>query len=394
MKHLTEEQLSGYVSDSLGASKANEVGRHLLQCENCRSLLPAPTPQLFLSALFGETEDQYQDFLQASASKQPFISVIFSPFFKGRGLAWSAGALILAASFSFLLWETAIKQPNITTELAKTDSIEANSSNTSVDKSLSNSMTEKSVITQDEKKPALAVTSTKKLDKSPSFAVNEVKSVKKLEEIELAQITEKIPAVVLSLRSNDSAVLRTNSDNTEAKKTFQLINPVGETVIETAPEFHWEKSADAESYRITIFDADFNEVLTEEVSENRFKPDQSLKPGTKYLWRVAAQTESGEVIAPRLPQPPAMFRVAPKNAGSQIESYKKDKDAQFKLALFYARAGMLDLAHCTLKWILTKNSKHRAANRLLVKVEQWRKENKIGVQRCGLESSRAGKSNE
>lgn len=390
VKHLTEEQLSGYASDSLDVSKANEVGRHLLQCENCRNLLPAPTPQQFLSALFSETKDLHQNYSQESFSKRSLISFVFSSFHNGRSLAWSAGALILAASFSLLLWETADKQPNITTELNKTDSIETHSLSPSVDKNSPNSSAEKFVSTQNEEKSILGKIPNKIFNKLPlyetKYETNKIKNVKTPEEIELAQLIEKTPAAVLSVRSNNSVVLRKNSDVVKTAKTFQLINPVGQTVIETTPEFHWEKAAYAESYRITIFDADFNEVLTAEVSDNRYKPDQSLKSGAKYLWRVAAQTEGGEVIAPQLPQPPAIFRIAPTNVESRIESLKKNKDASFKLALFYAREGMLDLARCTLKRILTKNSEHRAAQDLLRKVEQWQKENKTGVQRCGAKA--------
>lgn len=386
VKHLTEEQLSGYASNSLDVSKANEVGRHLLQCENCRNLFPAPTPQQFLSALFGETEDLNQNYSRESFSRRSLISFIFSSFHNGQSLAWSAGALILAASFSLLLWETANKQPNITTELNKTDSIETHSLSPAVDKNSPNSSTEKFVSNQNEEKSVLREIPNKIFNKLSLYETNKIKNVKTPEEIELAQIIKKTPAAVLSVRSNNTAVLRKNSDVVKTEKTFQLINPVGETVIETSPEFHWEKAADAESYRITIFDADFNEVLTAEVSDNRFKPDQSLKSGAKYLWRVAAQTEGGEVIAPNLPQPPAIFRIAPKNVESRIESLKKNKDASFKLALFYTREGMLDLARCTLKRILTKNSEHRAAQNLLRKVEQWQKENKTGVQRCGAKA--------
>lgn len=386
VKHLTEEQLSGYASDSLDVSKANEVGRHLLQCENCRNLLPAPTPQQFLSALFNETEDLHQNYSQESFSRRSLISFIFSSFHHGRSLAWSAGALILAASFSLLLWETANKQPNITTELNKTVSIETHSLSPAVDKNSPNSSAEKFVSTQNEEKSVLREIPNKIFNKLPLYETNKIKNVKTPEEIELARLNEKTPAAVLSVRSNNTVVLRKNSDVVKTEKTFQLINPVGQTVIETTPEFHWEKAVNAESYRITIFDADFNEVLTAEVSDNRFKPDQSLKSGVKYLWRVAAQTEGGEVIAPNLPQPPAIFRIAPTNVESRIESLKKNKYASFKLALFYAREGMLDLARCTLKRILTKNSEHRAAQNLLRKVEQWQKENKTGVQRCGAKA--------
>jgi hypothetical protein len=118
------------------------------------------------------------------------------------------------------------------------------------------------------------------------------------EDVELAQIIENTPATVLSLRPKGTAVLRSNAGNSEPKGIFSLVGPVGETVLDAAPEFRWEEAAGAESYKITIFDAEFNEVLTATVSGNRFKPDKKLTPGAKYLWRVAAQTADAARLSP------------------------------------------------------------------------------------------------
>lgn len=52
--HLTPLQLSGYANDSLDGEEKNIVGRHLLVCEECRKLLPPPTKEQFLKALFSE----------------------------------------------------------------------------------------------------------------------------------------------------------------------------------------------------------------------------------------------------------------------------------------------------------------------------------------------------
>lgn len=46
-EHLTSQQLSGYVNDSLDAEENNYVGRYLLICEECRKLLPHPRKNNF-----------------------------------------------------------------------------------------------------------------------------------------------------------------------------------------------------------------------------------------------------------------------------------------------------------------------------------------------------------
>lgn len=387
-KHLTKEQLFGYAADSLEPSQENEVGKHLLLCADCRKHLPAPTPQQFLSELLGETErsEQQHSFEKSFSPRARFLA-LHSLLLTGRKSAWSAAILILVAGFSFLIWRGMAIKPSDPSELARTTAIESNQIETPIDENSISSSDQKVLKNEETKNLPLSAPPSKKPKNFPSSVTEQSdRKLNRIEDVELAQIIENTPTAVLSLRPKGTAVLRSNSDNSEPGKTFTLINPVGETVLETSPEFRWEKAASAESYRITIFDAEFNEVLTATVSDNRFKPDKTLTPGAKYLWRVAAQTADGEVIAPSLPQPPAMFQVVSKTAETRIQSLKKSDD-QFKLASFYAREGMLDLARCTLKRILLQNSEHRAAGRLLAKVMKWQKENKAVAQRCGVESS-------
>ena len=387
-KHLTREQLFGYAADSLDSSQEDEVGRHLLLCADCRKLLPVPTPQQFLAMVLGETEhsEQQHSFEESFSLRTRFLAAL-SLLFSGRKLAWSAGALILVAGFSFLIWREAAK-PSDPAELAQTTVIESKESETPINENPTNASDEKVLENKETESLTLSAPPSKKPKNSPPPLVTE-QSGRKLnstaEDVELARLIENTPAIVLSLRPKDTTVLRSNPDNSEPKGIFSLIGPVGETVLETAPEFRWEKAVGAQGYKITIFDAEFNEVLTATVSGNRFKPDVTLTPGAKYLWRVAAQTADGEIIAPSLPQPPAIFQIASKTAETRIQSLKKSNDDQFKLALFYAREGMLDLAHCTLNRILLQNSEHRSAKRLLAKVVKWQKENKAVAQRCGVE---------
>ena len=393
VEHLSKEQLFGYAADSLEPSQENEVGRHLLLCSDCRKLLPVPTTQQFLSVLLGETEyseQQHHHSFEESFSLRARFIALLSLLFGGGKLAWSAGGgglLILVAGFSFLIWQATIK-PLDTAELARTTVIDSNKSETPIDENPKDASDKEVLKNEETESLTLSAPPSKKPKKfpPPPVTAQSGKKLNRTEDVELARIIENTPASVLSLRPRGTAVLRSNPDNSEPKRIFSLIGPVGETVLETAPEFRWDKAAGAESYKITIFDQEFNEVLTATVFDNRFKPDVTLPPGAKYLWRVAAQTAGGEIIAPSLPQPPAIFQIASKTAEIRIQSLKKSDD-QFKLAQFYAREGMLELAHCTLNRILLQNSEHRAAKRLLAKVVKWQKENKTVAQRCGVEPS-------
>lgn len=58
VEHLTKEQIAAYAARSLQLARieTDVIEIHLLQCAACRDLMPAPTPEQFLSALLDETE--------------------------------------------------------------------------------------------------------------------------------------------------------------------------------------------------------------------------------------------------------------------------------------------------------------------------------------------------
>jgi len=384
VEHLTKEQLAGYATRSLAQTETHEIGKHLLQCADCRNLLPAPTPEQFWSALMDETErEEIMSDKKSSLAKNSSASSIFSFFRERQALAWSACALILAAGFSFLIWVGTAKQSNMEREVAQTIETEKIQNDPPIDEK-SSVPTGDAVSSVDAPENPQQPTRPKQSNNNLPTATEDLQKPEKMEDKELAVLLENTPPAVSSLRPNDTAILRGNrGENSKPAKTFALLGPIGETVLEAVPQFRWEKEENARSYKVSILDTEFNEVLTAQVSGNSYQPDKPLKRGAKYLWRVAAQTENGEIVSPLPPQPPAMFRIADEKAESQIKSLKKTNADQFKLAVFYAQEGMLDSAACMLKEILAKNPKHKAASRLLAKVEQWKKENQTTTQRCG-----------
>ncbi|MEJ7860524.1 MAG: hypothetical protein WKF90_02690 [Pyrinomonadaceae bacterium] len=383
IEHLTKEQLAAYaVHSPLAQIETDVIEKHLLQCAVCRDALPAPTPQQFWSALLDETEfDENFEAENVSPARALFPPVF--AFFR-QPLAWGTLALLFVAGVSLLIWLGASKKPNSKTEVAQT--VETpKTENTLPTNEIPPVSTGAETGNRNSSEVNFQPQPRLKQSQSnlPAIAENS-KKPEETENRELAQLIENTPPAVSSLRPNGQTTLRGNTQNSNpASPAFSLLAPVGETVLEGMPEFRWEKVPNAKSYRISILDQDFNEVLTTEVSGNSFKPGKALKTGAKYLWRVEAQTENGKIVAPLPPQPPAVFRIAPATTGSRIASLKKNETDRLKLAIFYASEGMLDAAACTLKEILAKNPKHKAAGRLLAQVERWKKENRATVQRCG-----------
>lgn len=384
VEHLTKEQLAAYAAHSpLVQPETDVVEKHLLQCAVCRDALPAPTPEQFWSALLDETEfDENFEAENISPARSPFPTIFA---FLRQPLAWGTLALLFVAGISFLIWLGASKQTNSSNEVAQTVETPKTENQLPTNEiSPVSTVSETGNSNNSEGNSQTQPRLKKPQSNLPAVAEN-LKISKETENRELAQLIENTPPAVSSLRPNGPTTLRGSSQNSNpAMPSFALLAPVGETVLENMPEFRWEKVPNAKSYRISILDQDFNEVLTAEVSRNSFKPSKALKTGAKYLWRVEAQTESGKIVAPLPPQPPAVFRVAPASAKSRIASLKKNENDRLKLVVFYAQEGMLDYAVCTLKEILAKNPKHKSARRLLSQVERWKKENNAtAVQRCG-----------
>jgi hypothetical protein len=392
VEHLTKEQLAAYAADSLAPAETDEAGKHLLVCAACRDALPAPTPEQFWSALFVDEPVREERFAAGNLApaRSPF-STVFT--FWRQPAILGACALILIAGISFLIWLGASTQTNPEPEVAqkgeapKTAEISNAENNFPKTENLPDATTGEQIQTIENQNGSRQQQprSAKPESDLPNAAENTNK-LRETESGELAQLLENTPPAISSLRPNQEMILRGNEDKENSNNTppaFALLAPVGETVLENVPVFRWQKAANATSYRISILDADFNEVVTAEVPGNSFTPGKPLKRGAKYLWRVAARTANGEIIAPQPPQPPAVFRVAAENTESRIQSLQKNENDRLKLAVFYAREGMLDAAACTLKEILAKNPKHNAARRLLTQVEQWKKENQTTIQRCG-----------
>lgn len=393
-KHLTRKQIAQYTENILEHSESQKIGTHLIQCIECRKLLPFPSIEQFWKAVEKETDD-----LQDQTPKKPILSDLFPTVFSSRvfrpsnAFALSVGSFLVLISFSALLLyglmntSSPMKEDVVQlSETKKTDIMNLPSekiTDTPVEKkSKDNNEQRNSQISSESRNPIAGTKTLKKKHRSTKI-IKKKTIIEDESEIELVRLMSKTPQSVSSLRSDSNMVLRGKSNNVNKENNFKLTFPVGTTVLEEKPEFRWEKVEGSKGYKISIFDSEFNEILTEEVTENWYQIEKPLKSGEKYLWRVAAITENGEIIAPKPPQPPVIFRIAERKTAEKIESLKKKKDDPLKLAIFYVKEGMLDSAHCTLKEILAKNPKHEAARRLLKKVIEWQKENQADVHRCG-----------
>ena len=55
-KHLTKAELAAYSLGTVETGESHEIGRHLLNCAECRRLMPMPSVERFWAALLNDNE--------------------------------------------------------------------------------------------------------------------------------------------------------------------------------------------------------------------------------------------------------------------------------------------------------------------------------------------------
>jgi hypothetical protein len=90
------------------------------------------------------------------------------------------------------------------------------------------------------------------------------------------------------------------------KTTFALLGPLGESVPDTRPEFHWEPLAGAIRYSVAIVDTGLHPVQRSHALRTTvWRPRRPLRRGQTYLWQVTATLRGGSRVVASEPLPSA-----------------------------------------------------------------------------------------
>jgi hypothetical protein len=173
------------------------------------------------------------------------------------------------------------------------------------------------------------------------------------------------PDVVASL-SVDSSALRGTAHR---RATFSLQQPIATVVLDPRPQFVWEPTAGADSYTVTVVDAESGAVAGTGVTGTAsWRPAEPLKRGRTYSWEVKAHRGNRVITAPRPPAPEARFRVA---ALEQIDAIAMlPAEAHLARGIVLAEQGILDDAERELT--LAERAGGPKAAGLLARVRSWR----------------------
>jgi hypothetical protein len=368
--HLTYEQFEAYLDDQVDEVEKEIIEVHRGVCEECTNQLEG------LLQLRASIEIENNRAALARFSIWNLWGAIEASF--ALKFAVSATGLI---AVGFLLWASwfLLKLP----QLEITD-VSAPILNNDVDQQ--NSLNQPNVNEHSDVEVAGASNPDTKrsvvivslVDGAARIALNEDGS---LTGLDMPQYEKKIRSVLTNqtitfpretnqLRSKSGVLMGTS----ESGVPFALSNPIGKVVRSDRPDFTWKPLKDAESYTVSIYDKNFNKIMSSPpLQRTAWRADVALKRGATYQWQVSATKDGQEVKSPIRPAPDAKFMILDGAKASEIERAEKSgRISHFLLGVLYANAGLLDDAEREFQLLRSKNPNSELVRKLLIQVQSAR----------------------
>jgi len=178
------------------------------------------------------------------------------------------------------------------------------------------------------------------------------------------------PAAVAQLNGQPSTLLSESGNGLP----FRLFSPLGQVVRSEQPNFRWQALPGAQSYKVTVTDADLNEVATSPgLNTTEWRITRPLKPGGIYSWQVTALKNGVGVTSPVLPAPQAKFKILDRSMLDLIQQAERTEPrSHLTRGVLYAEAGLLDEAEQELRLLVRQNPRADIANKLLHSLQAMR----------------------
>lgn len=380
-EHLAYAELSAYVDNSLGEVEREIAESHLAVCQSCEDEVRA-----------------LQDFKETAAPKfhQPYAPAIARPtpseprqnvlsFLWPSSLNWSplraalagAAVLIVAIGAVLLLWKL---RTNESMDVAQTPtpSPTVSTSNGDPNTNGGNNLPPDTTPMPAEGATEILLALNDgggrvTLDAEGNLAGVESLAPAQAEAIKIALRTQR--AVNLSALAGirgRSGVLR---DGQQSGVPFAVRSPVGIIVESTRLVLRWDTLAGATSYKVTIYDANFNAVATSPaLMTTSWTVAPSLARGNIYTWQVTAMKDGEEIKSPQPPAPEAKFKVLDGAKAAEIQQARQaHPTSHLTLGVLYAQAGLLADAEREFGALLRANPNSEVARKLLNNVRAAKK---------------------
>jgi hypothetical protein len=160
----------------------------------------------------------------------------------------------------------------------------------------------------------------------------------------------------------------------EVGSKFSLIEPVRTVTLSEHPTFRWMRLSGATGYLVEIYDEMFDPVASSpRLGQPRWKMAQTLKRGAIYYWQVKAIKDGKEMISPHSPAPQVKFRVLDEAKASELwRARQAYGSSHLVLGLLYAEAGLLDEAEAEFRSLQKENPGSAITGQLLKRVRAQR----------------------
>lgn len=145
-----------------------------------------------------------------------------------------------------------------------------------------------------------------------------------------------------------------------------LLRPIGAT-LEAQPVFEWKDVAGSSEYSVQVVDASGRVVADSGSLEVRlWRPAFALTRGETYRWQLVAKVDGREQVYPPPPAREARFRVVDESLAMQIEDARRRLgSSHLAMAVLYARSGLMYEARTELEALRSANPRAELPRALL-----------------------------
>lgn len=364
--HLTFEQLSRCVDETLDRSEALFVTDHLSSCLQCEGAVND------LRAFASEAAPS-NSLTAPRAVKQSLgnkVRALLWPSAPAPAVGWALAMLVLVILAGWMI-RSVMAPKSHSPELAD------RGGQPTPAPSVAPSLSEPALTPVPETAPLLAQV----LDGTGLIALDRQGRLSGAEQLPpayqhlvkeaLSKQSVTRPDSLEGLKRRGSSLMGGNDQGAQ----FSLLAPVGKVVFADRPTFRWTLLAGATAYVVEIYDEQFTLALkSEAVQRPPWTPSQPLARGRVYAWQVKATKDGQEVQAPKPPATQARFRVLAQPRAEEIARARRHyASSHLALGLLYAQAGLLDEAEQELRALRRTNPDSAVVRRLLAQVREFRR---------------------
>lgn len=296
IEHLTSIQVGGYYSGAFADDDSNAIGKHLLQCGDCRSLLPEPTPDQVWNAISTEREANKlaapgvtRFSMSHVFSMVPFARFSSGVFDQNRLLAWGSGALIILLACSFAIWlsvaQTAKRDLEVAQAISREKPTIQKGTEVVIDQSLVPEPRDLNSSLAASEKPGIDRKSTEASKPNPRKERTDSSA-----QFESNRQSNKTPRTE---RNENVSLTRGATSNCSEENSFAMeFGTISDAIL-----LKWKTIPNAAKYHLYI--SDDEEILVAEFeteTATSFLLKKPLDPAKNYKWKIIVTLENGQTI--------------------------------------------------------------------------------------------------